>query len=260
MAQIRIANLTGEDILPFSSGHKDAYSDLGRRVYPGGQIMILSLHPETIAKNSGQYVEIIGLNASTSERCDLFTPREQMRFNTMGSRRRVSFAGARVAIKLLYRRLTGDSDTPDSRLETVAADLVRPCMPHAQMHPYRFCAASHDDRFAVAVAGKVPVGVDVENVSDRILRIQKYFLSDQEMDLVERAVMTRREAATRIWTIKESVAKAMNFSLPEALARVRVSALGKNRSDIQIDEKKAQALSSLFQGHVVSLLHLQQMP
>ena len=68
---------------------------------------------------------------------------------------------------------------------------------------------SHTPQMAAAIVGKTtPVGIDLEKISDRVLRIQNKFLHPNELRSVEGLVMESQiSILTRYWTIKEAVYK-----------------------------------------------------
>ncbi len=76
---------------------------------------------------------------------------------------------------------------------------------------------SHGGGLAVCAVSECAVGVDTEAVSDRALRVSARFFTDAERAYIEGLVRAdRAEAATRIWTIKESYAKAVGCGIAKA--------------------------------------------
>ena len=106
---------------------------------------------------------------------------ERKRFENMSDRRRKSFLAARLACKRLSRILSGNDTQTDPRaITTVYADRPRPCCPLTDGRSAYSCSVSHDDRFAVAVASTGRVGVDVEKMSERVLKSRSLYMSEQE--------------------------------------------------------------------------------
>ena len=106
---------------------------------------------------------------------------ESKRFENMSDRRRRSFLAARLACKRLSRILSGnDTETDPRAITTVYADKASPCCPLTDGRSGYSCSVSHDDRFAVAVASTGRVGVDVEKMSERVLKSRSLFMSAQE--------------------------------------------------------------------------------
>ena len=163
---------------------------------------------------------------------------EQTRFHKMGEKRKRSYLAARLACKRLSRHLSGnDMHTPASEITTVCPDLVHPCCPQTDGTPMLSCSVSHDDRFAVAAASDSRVGVDVERMSERVLKARHLYMSEEEQALVHESHLGEIEAAVRIWSIKEAVTKALDITLADSWNRVQVRAVGQYESSIQIDDK-----------------------
>ena len=99
------------------------------------------------------------------------------------------------------------------------------------------CSVSHDDRFAVAVAATGRVGVDVEKMSERVLKSRSLYMSAQEQALARESRIGEIETAVRIWSIKEAVTKALDITLTDAWHRVQVRSVGSSESRFQIDDQ-----------------------
>jgi phosphopantetheinyl transferase len=182
--------------------------------------------------------------------------REQKRYRTMTDKRKRSYLAARLACKRLSRTLRGDDrHTAAPEITTVCADLVHPCCMCTDGVSPLSCSASHDDRFAVAVASDGAVGIDVEKVSDRLLKSQRLYVSDKERALIEGSPLGDIEAAVRIWSIKEAVAKALGITLAHSWNRVQVEAVGLNESRFRMGEKDfCTAVHSVIGQHVFTLV------
>jgi len=163
---------------------------------------------------------------------------ERQRFERMGAKRRASYLAARLACKRVSRTLAGgDGRTPAAAITTVCADAVRPCCPAGGTHEALPCSVSHDDRFAVAVAAGGRPGVDVERLSERVLKSQRLFISAAEALPAASCGLAPVEAAVRIWSLKEAVAKALNLDLTEAWRRTVVVEAGREESRFRIDSE-----------------------
>jgi phosphopantetheinyl transferase len=184
---------------------------------------------------------------------------ELQRLEKMGSRRRRSYLGARLACKRLARRLSGnDTATPAAAIQTVHPDMVRPCCPLTDGADPFFCAASHDSRFAVAVASRRRVGVDVEKASERVLRCQRLFMDEGEGALVRASALGGILSSLRVWSLKEAACKALNTTLPDAWRRVRVTAIGRDESQIVIDDTDAcTAFHRTVDGHLFTVVEME---
>jgi phosphopantetheinyl transferase len=180
---------------------------------------------------------------------------EQKRVQPMHARRKRNYLAARLACKRLSRHLSGnDRHTPASDITTVSKDGVRPCCPHTAGSSALMCSVSHDERFAIAVASVRRVGIDVEKVSARVLKSSHLFLSPAEQTLIQASQLGQIEAAVRIWSVKEAVAKALDITLADAWGRVRVIAVGQDQSSFLIDEKDSgTGIHAILGAHLFTL-------
>ncbi len=181
---------------------------------------------------------------------------ELKRYRTMSYKRKRSYLAARLACKRLSRTLRGnDRHTPSSDIETVCPDLVRPCCLRTDEASQVSCSASHDDRFAVAVASGDAVGVDVEKTSARLLKSQRLYMNEREQAMLQESSLGDIEAAVRIWSIKEAGAKALGITLAQSWYQVQVKTVGQHESDFQIGERDSfTALHGVVGKHVFTLV------
>ena len=183
----------------------------------------------------------------------ILSPREKVRWQGLGAKRKRSFLGAHLALKQLSRRLglAGETDEAAS-LETLAVDNLRPALAKTDSSPWH-CSAAHDDRLAVAVAAEARVGVDVEKITDRAVRGRGLFMSESEQARLASFNLGQEAAAVRIWTIKEAAAKALDLTLPEAWQKVEVTTIGKLSSLAQVDGRTFKAHHVEVDDHVLSI-------
>lgn len=182
---------------------------------------------------------------------DLFTFRELQNSLKMGPRRLKSFMASRIALKNLSRQLDlTKPNQPDRTIETLGPDNQKPCLNKSRL----YCSVSHSSRFVVAVAHRHPVGVDVEEVSIRMQRIEHLFLSSGEKHLVAQSGQDVLSAATRIWTTKEAAAKALGLHLFQALREVEVVKMGQEAGLLMVQGKSYPAVYGQGEGQVVALV------
>ncbi|OGP51726.1 MAG: hypothetical protein A2Y79_02290 [Deltaproteobacteria bacterium RBG_13_43_22] len=181
----------------------------------------------------------------------LFTPREMEKVLKMGPRRRKSFTAARIALKDLSRQIgLIDESRPDHTIETLGSDNETPCLDQSGL----YCSVSHSDRFVVAVAHRHPVGVDIEAVSNKIIRIRHLFLSPSEQLLFSQSTLDPGKTATRVWTIKEAAAKALGLHLFQAFREVEVIKGDIEKSVMTFEDKTYSVNHGEGDGQVISLV------
>jgi phosphopantetheinyl transferase len=181
----------------------------------------------------------------------LFTPRDAARAVRMGARRRKGFTAARVALKRLARQLNlVEKDRPDRTIETLAPDDVRPCLSESGI----YCSVSHCARLVVAVAHRHPIGVDLEMVSEKVIRTKHLFMLPRERDLISLSGLDPERTATRLWTIKEAAAKALGLHLFQALREVEVVSVGEEEGVMRYQEKTYPVRHAEGNGYVMTLI------
>ncbi len=182
---------------------------------------------------------------------NLLTPREAARAEELGPRRRKLFIAARVALKELARQIgLAHRHTPGSSIETLGPDRVKPCLADGVF----FCSVSHTNRFVVAAGNVDPVGVDIEVVSAKPVRIWHLFMPSKSTDLFSTSGLGPERTATRAWTIKEATAKAFGLNLSEAIREVEIVLVGEQESATRHRGKTYSVKHAEGEGHVLSLL------
>lgn len=189
--------------------------------------------------------------------CDhILSEPELERYRKMREKRGTSFCAARIALKRISRRISGDDmTTPPSAISTVKSD-GRPDCPHTGGAAFPYCSASHDSRFAVAAVSERPLGIDVEDITERVLTGRHFYMHPAEMVLTQGHPLGEMAAAARVWSIKEAVTKAAGMHLAEAWKRTEVKEIGTEMSEIEIDGIAHQALHAVVEGHIFTLVIL----
>jgi phosphopantetheinyl transferase len=181
----------------------------------------------------------------------LFTPREAAKAMRMGLRRRKGFTAARVALKRLARQLKlAEEDQPDRAIETLGPDDVKPCLAESGI----YCSVSHSGRLVVAVAHRHPIGVDLEMVSEKVIRTRHLSMSAKERDLVSLSSFGPERAATSVWTTKEAAAKALGLDLFQALREVEVVKVGEEEGVMRYQGKDYPVRHAEGNGYVITLV------
>jgi phosphopantetheinyl transferase len=176
----------------------------------------------------------------------------------MRKKRRLTFCSARLALKKLSRRLSGnDMTTPPEAITTIHPD-GRPRCPLTDGSETLHCTASHDSRFAVAAVSEHPIGIDVEEITPRVLKGQGHYMHDEEIALVKGHPLGEMEASIRVWSAKEAVSKATGLHLVETWRKSAVEIIGEDCSIISIDGIKHEALHVIVEGHIVTLIVIEQ--
>jgi phosphopantetheinyl transferase len=195
--------------------------------------------------------------ATVTEPCEkILSGPERVRFSSMKGKRRKSFCGARLALKKLSRRLPGgDTTAPPDEITTIQ-DGGLPLCPHAAAAEPLHCTVSHDSRFAVAAVSGKPIGIDVEELSERVLKGRHHYMRDEELSLVKSHPMGEMEASMRVWSIKEAAAKAAGLHLTHVWKNTVMQEIGEEKSAVLIDHNRIEAVHAVVEGHLFTILSL----
>jgi phosphopantetheinyl transferase len=220
--------------------------------------------PQWIRDNKEQLLEnirsrcadmaIIELDTITPPCEGIFSEAERERSASMREKRRLTFCSARLALKRLSRRMPGsDMTAPPETITTINPD-GRPRCPRTDGTETLHCTASHDPRFAIAAVSEFPIGIDVEEITPRVLKGQSHYMNDEEIALVKNHPLGEMEASIRVWSAKEALSKATGLHLVETWRKSAVKEIGMDSSMITIDGKKYKALHGIVEGHMVTII------
>jgi phosphopantetheinyl transferase len=182
---------------------------------------------------------------------DLFTPREAAKAVKMSPRRRRDFTAARLALKRLTRQLgLVEEERPDRTVETLGPDGEKPCLAESTL----YCSVSHSGRMVVAVAHRYPIGVDLEVVSKKAIRVWNLHTIPKERGSISLSSLSPERTATRAWTMKEAAAKALGLHLFEAIREVEVVSVGEEEGVMKYKEKTYPVRHGEGDGYVITLI------
>lgn len=184
---------------------------------------------------------------------------ETRRTSTMGAKRLTDYLASRLACKRLSRKLSeNDQSTPAREILTLAEDRIRPFCPVTSGRAFN-CSVSHDRRFAVAVASEHPVGIDVEPLDEKALRSMDIYTNNEEQKAIMASELGPIDAAVRVWTTKEAIAKMLNIHLVDAWARANLLTIGDERSIVRIkDGPTITVVHESVEDHVFTLVYAVQ--
>ena len=185
----------------------------------------------------------------------LLTRPERQRTKFMGLKRRRSFLGVRLGLKLLARHLCPDlARVAPSGLHTLDADTALPILPaFAGSDDYRV-SASHDPELTVVAASTKVFGIDAESRSVQAWRGRKFFMHPREIKMAQDFSLGPEEAALRIWSSKEAVAKAFSVGLGLAAQDASLAAIGEKTSHITYQNNKWDVQHFKIINSLISLL------
>ncbi len=199
---------------------------------------------------------LIELDTITAPCGKIFSGPELERSASMREKRRLTFCSARLALKRLSRRISGnDMTTLPETINTIHAD-GRPRCPLTDGRETLHCTASHDSRFAIAAVSDHPIGIDVEEITPRVLKGQSHYMNEGEIALVKGHPLGEMEASIRVWSAKEALSKATGLHLVETWRKATVKKIGREMSIIKVNGNPHQAIHAIMEEHIFTMVLL----
>lgn len=184
------------------------------------------------------------------------TPQEREEYTRLRHpARRREWLGARVCLKTMLLRRGCVSDPIEC--EVVKDTRGRPSLsfgPGPPANGVYDCSLSHKGRFACAGASSLMgtrVGVDIEEVSPRLLRLADAFARDRDFLIRPRPP---QERLALLWAVKEACAKAVGVGLGVALGDVICEETAEGQLRVWTgDGLTFRARHLLHEGYVIAL-------
>ncbi|MDI2127237.1 type I polyketide synthase [Yinghuangia seranimata] len=153
--------------------------------------------------------------------------RERAEFATRPPRSRSGWLLGRIAVKDAVRRYLwsrGEGPIYPAEVQVSNDEFGRPEIEHVvpgdefpRGRPRLHVSLAHKHRLAVAIADRVPVGIDIESLDERSDAFERVALAPAERDLLDRLSDgdpdRRREWLVRFWCAKEAAGKADGIGL-----------------------------------------------
>lgn len=205
-------------------------------------------------KQHCQALTLIELDAVAPFAQQALNPFEKRRLDPMPPDRQKSYLAGRLALKRLWRRCHQENWTiAATEIATISTHSSRPACRHPGSQTPRHCSVSHDNRFAIAAGANQSIGIDVEWVSKKALKSSTIFMTVEEQALIVHSTEDPQQVCTRIWTIKEAVAKALNMNLADTWTQVQVCRLSEKQSLFWLNGVQRPVVHAFVEGHQFSL-------
>jgi phosphopantetheinyl transferase len=81
------------------------------------------------------------------------------------------------------------------------------------------------------------VGIDIEKISDRVLKVEKKFLHPYEILMLPEEKTERIRLLTLMWSVKETVFKCFGLPAIDFSDHIRINTIGRDYTEIKIDFK-----------------------
>lgn len=169
--------------------------------------------------------------------------------------RRLEWLAARICLKTLLLRRRWVDDPRDC--EVVKDSRGRPRLARlvAGRTDVRYaCSLSHKDRFACAAISSEPgiqLGVDIEAISPRLMRVAAAFAHDRDVVFGDRS---SEERLAILWTLKEACSKVLGRGLAMSLLDVSCEEIAPGSHRVTTAEGlELRGRHLTYEGYVVAL-------
>jgi len=140
--------------------------------------------------------------------------RELGRYNLLTEGQKTGWLASRLALKLAYGNVTG---LPADLFPMISVDnKIQPGSysgpPFISANPNLHYSLSHSETVGMGGVSSHPVGVDIEKVIARSHRLLDYIATPGEQ-AQEEGGLDRHQLVTRIWTLKEAIAKGTQIGI-----------------------------------------------
>ena len=151
-----------------------------------------------------------------------------------------SFANETIRHRWLASRYALQQVSQQFPLKLIKEPSGKPILLESEYH----ISLSHCEGYVAAIHAEVPVGIDVERVSHRVQKIKKYFMRDEELDLLGE----ENEPLILAWSAKESIYKWLgekHLGYKSQLCIRSIDFLGQSM-EIEITTKDHSLIQSVF--------------
>jgi phosphopantetheinyl transferase len=169
--------------------------------------------------------------------------------------RRRDWLGARVCLKVMLLRRGVLDDPLQCAVTKDARGRPSLSLARAAAPPVAYeCSISHKGRFACAALSAVPgirIGVDVEEISPRLVRLGPSFTGARDVLL---DAYGPEERLTILWALKEAASKALGVGLGLRFSDIACEEIGPSRHRLTTpDGHELRARHRAHEGYVVAL-------
>ena len=130
------------------------------------------------------------------------------------------FLVGRIALKKAFNQYL--SKNKKQPLEKVIINNYQSGQPYIEDHSNLHCSLAHSYGMGVGAVAPFRVGIDVEKIRPHQNSLANYIAEPEELCLVENFFNDQTDKLTLIWTIKESVMKALGVGFKMSPKQVKI--------------------------------------
>lgn len=186
---------------------------------------------------------------------EYLTMKEAQRADRMGIRRRQGFLAVRLGLKVLARYFCpGLQNIPANELHTLGDESPRPRLPNFIGSENYYVSASHNNHLTVVAASTNVFGIDVEDRAAQTWRGRNFFMHASEQEMARQFPLGPEKAALRVWSTKETAAKAFDSDLSQAIWDVCLAGIGDRTSTAEHKNGKYDVHHFTVNDHLITIL------
>src|SRR3989344_5679474 len=123
-------------------------------------------------------------------------------------------------------------------LEKVVINNSQSGQPYIQDYETLHCSIGHSYGLGVGAVAPFRIGVDVEKIRPHKDSLANYIAEPKELNLVENFFNNRTDKITLVWTIKESVMKALGIGFKISPRQVKIMRQGNKFFEVEVSDSK----------------------
>lgn len=147
-------------------------------------------------------------------------------------RNQYEFLGARYLLKCLYLDYRGLEESYIHKLNIARHPSKSPLLyDNGKLVKDLYYSIAHrKDYIFVALDSKYKIGIDVEQIHSKILKLKSKIIGEEEEKLLnDSGYVESEELYTRIWTAKECIVKIVNQNLFKVLSESKIKSIDNDK-------------------------------
>lgn len=146
------------------------------------------------------------------------------------------FLAGRMALKNAFNQYL--SKNKIRRGEKVIINNFQNGQPYIESYKTLHCSIGHSYGFGVGAVAPFRIGVDVEKIRPHKDSLANYIAEPNELNLVENFFNNQTDKITLVWTIKESVTKALGVGFEISPKQVKIMKRGNKFFEVEVLDSK----------------------
>jgi phosphopantetheinyl transferase len=144
------------------------------------------------------------------------------------------FLAGRVALKNALKQYLSKNKIDLLNLGEINIKNFESGQPYIESYENLHCSISHSYGLGIGAVAPFRIGVDIEKIRPHKDSLATYIAEDKELDLVQDFFHSHTDKITLVWTIKESVMKALGVGFKISPKRVKITKRINNFFEVKV--------------------------